>query len=115
MSQVAQPRIPAVSHPVALRAAAALLALAAVAAVVLVIALTGETQNPPAVSVQSSQPTLRVDGGPEESGVAAAVGAQRVSGPSESTVAAAIGTRAPHGVATSAPDESRVAAAIGAR
>jgi len=115
MSQVTQPRIPAAAHPAPTRAAwiGALLAVAAVAATALVIALGGGSSQDPAVVNVQGQPSQRADGGPEETGVAGAVGSHPVSAPSESAIAAAIGTSAsPNG---SAPDESAVAAAISAR
>lgn len=114
MSQVT-PRITVPNHPAPTRTAwiGALLGLAAVGAVALAIALSGATpQSSSPVSVQA-QPGLRADGGPEESGIATAVGSRPASAPSESAVAAAIGTSpAPVGMA---PDESRIAAAIATR
>ena len=89
----------------------ALVALVATAAVVLMLAIgdsspTSSTANPPQVA-------QRADGGPEESGVAAAIGLQpTVAAPDESKIAAALGSgREPASVATG-PDESAVATAI---
>jgi hypothetical protein len=57
----------------------------------------------------------RSDGGPEESAVAASVGAQpTVAGPNESHVAAAIGSGGGT-TATGGPDESVVAGAVSGR
>jgi hypothetical protein len=92
----------------------AVLALAALGAVVLVLALGGGESSHHAVAAGvQSQAALRTDGGPEESGVAAAVGARPAAGPDESRIASAIsrGSRP----ASSGPDESRIAAAIAAR
>ncbi|HEV2786722.1 MAG TPA: hypothetical protein VGV67_10065 [Solirubrobacteraceae bacterium] len=116
MSQVStQHRIPAPAQPGPTRAAwiSALLALAAAVVVTLVIALGGDSStDSPAADVQSV-PALRADGGPEESGVAAAIGSRGVSAPSETAVAAAIGAGSQQSAGR--PDESRVAAAISTR
>lgn len=111
MSQLTHSRLPIPSQLVSTRAAwmAALLALVASAAIVLVIALGDGAEKAAPASVQS-QPSLRADAGPEESGVAAAVGSRPAPAPSESAIAASIGTATPQGA--SSPDESRVAAAI---
>jgi hypothetical protein len=114
MSQVMQPSVPSTSHAVSTRAACvvALLALVAAVAVALVIALSDGAQDTPAVNV-GAQPTLRADGGPEETGIATAVGTRPSPAPSESAIAASIGTSTPQRL--SGPDESRVAAAIARR
>ena len=106
-----QSRTPVPAQPGPTRAAwiGALLALTAAIVVALVIAL-GEDDSPP-VDTQVL-PALRTDGGPEESAVAAAIGARPASAPSESAVAAAIGAGARQAAAR--PSESRVAAAVGA-
>jgi hypothetical protein len=58
----------------------------------------------------------RYDGGPEESGVAAAIGSQpTVAAPDESKIAAAIGTGGEAATTAARPDESAVAAAISGR
>jgi hypothetical protein len=95
MSQVTHPRIPVSQQVRAHKAAviAALLALAATIAVVLVLAIddTGVSAESVAPGAQQS---LRPDGGPEESGVAASVGSRSSStGPDESRTAASISGR----------------------
>jgi hypothetical protein len=111
MSHAAHPspqlRATLAAHRVALLAA--LLALLATAAVVLVLAVDSDPASTPAVD--QPQPAARVDGGPEESSVAASVGTRPVAvGPDESTVAAAVasGRETP----AARPDESSAAAAI---
>ena len=111
MSQVTQPRI---SLPIGMRSGrtvllGALLALAASAAVVLILTLGNESSDTTAVSAQA--PALRSDGGPEETGVAAAVKSRPAPGPDESRIAASIGTSSPQ--VSSGPDESRIAASVG--
>ena len=93
MSQVTHP----VSQQVRAHKAAviaALLALGATIAVVLVLAIgqdSGTTAEPVSPGAQQS---LRPDGGPEESGVAASVGAPSApTGPDESRTAASISGR----------------------
>ena len=113
MSQVTtQPRIPVPAQPGPTRAAwiGALLALTAAVVVALVIALGGDSDSP-AVDTQVL-PALRADGGPEESGVAAAITSRPASAPSESAAAAAIGAGAQQSAAR--PSETGVAAAVGA-
>lgn len=94
MSHVTQPRIQATAHAAPARALwiAALLALAAIAAVTLVLALGDSSSSDGAPAAVGAQPSLRSDGGPEESGVAGTVGAHQ-SAPDESRVAAAIAGR----------------------
>ena len=114
MSQVTQHRIPVPVHSAPTRVAwiGALLALTAAVVVALVIALGGDSaKDVPAANV-AAQPALRADGGPEESGVAAAIAPQRASAPDESRVAAAV---AAGSQPSAGPDESRVAAAIAGR
>jgi hypothetical protein len=95
MSQVTHPSIPVSEQVRAHRAAVigTLLALCATIAVVLVLALddTGISAAPVAPGAQQS---LRPDGGPEESGVAASIGSRSsATGPDESRTAAAISGR----------------------
>ena len=93
---------------------AALLALAVTGAVILVIAI-GSDSSSNATSVDAqAQPSLRSDGGPEESRVAASVGSRATAGPSESATAGAIGRgSSPYGATQgSGPDESSTAAAL---
>jgi hypothetical protein len=116
MSQVTQPSTAPHAHVGPRRAVwiGAVLALAALGAVVLVLALGGgESSHHAGAAAVQPQAVLRTDGGPEESGVAAAVGARPAAGPDESRIASAIsgGSRP----AASGPDESRIAAAIAAR
>lgn len=95
MSHVTHTQLHAPGHAAPSRALwiAALLALVAVTAVTLVVALGGSSsQDAAPVSVQA-QPSLRTDGGPEESGVARAVGSRPAPGQDESRVAAAIAGR----------------------
>jgi hypothetical protein len=56
---------------------------------------------------------LLAECGPEERGVATAVGSRPAPGPDESAIAAPIGGASPQ--AASVPDESRIAASIAAR
>ena len=95
MSQVTHPRI---SLPTQLprRSAAlltGLLALVAAAAVVLALALGGASSEDVSSVGAQAQPTLRADGGPEESGVAATLGSLPSGGPDESSTAASISGR----------------------
>ena len=113
MSQVTHPRI---SHPVRLRPShtvwlGALLALAAGAAVALVLALGGEASDNATPVSSQAQPSLRSDGGPEESSVAAAVAPRPAAGPNEAGTAASLATPPP--ATAGGPDESRTAAAVG--
>lgn len=97
-----------------LLALAALLALVATAAVVLALAIG---QDPSTTStVDRHQAAVRADGGPEETGVAAAIAEQpTVAGPDESKIAAAIGSGSESALVAPRPDESAVAAAISGR
>lgn len=92
----------------------AVLALVATAAVVLVLAIGGGSST--GSIADRPQSAERSDGGPEETGVAAAIGSQpTAAAPDESKIAAAIGFgREPATTATRA-DESAVAAAISRR
>lgn len=114
MSQVTHPRIsvPALARPRRTVWLGALLALAAGAAVVLILALDNQSSEHAATVGAGAQPSLRADGGPEETAVATAVGSHPVAGPDESRVAASLGTGSPR--VSSAPDESRIAGSIGA-
>jgi len=117
MSHVTHPRITSHVH-LSRRSAwvAALLALAATAAVVLALAIGGDSAGDTTSAATPAQPSLRAGGGPEESGVAASVGAREAAGPSESATAAAIGRgSSSHGATGVLPDESRTAASISGR
>jgi hypothetical protein len=111
MSQVTQPRSHLRQSPS--RRAVLLGALvAAVAAVVLAFALAaGSSDDPRSVSEQSA-PTVRADGGPDESVVAAAAWSRRAPSPHESRSASAIRTA---DAFSSRPDEGRIAASIASR
>ncbi len=93
---------------------AALLALAATAAVVLALVLGGDSpQNTDSAAGVQAQSTLRPDAGPQESSVAAAVGAPPSVSPDESHIAASVsGTPAQPSIG---PDESSTAAAVSGR
>jgi hypothetical protein len=113
MSQLSQPTISLPTHARPRRAVwlAALLALAAGATVVLILALGSDSSvNVAPISAQSS---VRSDGGPEESAVAAAIGSHPAVGPDESRVAAAVGRGSSQ--SSTGPDESRTAASISGR
>jgi len=130
MSQLTQP----ISAKEQLRAhwalaLSALLALAATVAVVLVLAIEGGSSET-TTAAQQTQPAVRSDGGPDESAVAASVGARPSPGPSESSIAAAVGGSSTSGYWESVdprssyqpasadagrPDESRIAASISGR
>jgi hypothetical protein len=120
MSHVTHPAPSARSQLRAHRVAAlsALLALLATAAVVLVLAIDGGSSGIGNSAGERQQPALRVDGGPDESAVAAAVGSQPAPsvGHDESAVAASISRTAPapHDF-SGRPDESAVAAAVSGR
>ena len=93
---------------------AAALALAATAAVALALSLGSSTadQAPPIPAVVQS--SVRADGGPDESTVAATVVARPAAvRPDENAIAAAIGSGPIE--SPGRPDESRVAAAISGR
>jgi hypothetical protein len=113
MSQVTQPRISLpTSRPAVIGAA---LAAVALAAVILVLALSSGSSDETQPASVGAQPSLRSDGGPEESHVAVAAGShQAIAAPSESNIAASIATPGPSSAA-SGPDESHTAAAIGGR
>jgi hypothetical protein len=108
MSQVTQPTLSARSQLRAhwIAALSALLALLATAAVVLVLAIDGGSSGPGGSVAERQQPALRLDGGPDESAVAAAIGSRLATSvrPDESTIAASVGSRPSTG-----PDESAVA------
>ena len=113
MSQVTQPRISLPTHVRPRRTVwlGALLALTAGAAVVLILALGNEpAEVSPSVEAQA-QPSLRSDGGPEESSVAANVGSRPAVSPNEAQIAASIAGTTPE--VSTGPDESRIAAAVG--
>lgn len=69
---------------------AGLLALVVAGIIVLVLALNNSSTSSKGNAGAPSQPSLRTDGGPEESGVAAAVGSLPGSGPNESAIASSI-------------------------
>jgi hypothetical protein len=113
MSQVTQPRISLPPRTLAWIGAA--LAAVALAAVVLVLALSAGSSDDAQPASVGAQPSLRSDGGPEESHVAVSAGShQAIAAPSESNIAASIATPGPSAV-TSGPDESHTAAAIAGR
>ncbi len=114
MSQVTQPRtsLPSLARPRRTVWLAALLALAAGAAVVFILTLGGESSDNAAPVSAQAQPSLRSDGGPEETSVATAVGSRPALGPDESRIAAAVGGSSTQ--VSSGPDESRIAEAVGA-
>ena len=97
MSQVTQPGISLPTHLPRRGTVwlAALLALVAAAAVtlVLVFALGGDSSQDSSSLGAQAQPSLRAGGGPEESGVAAALGSRPAGGPDESSTAASISGR----------------------
>jgi hypothetical protein len=95
-----------------LLALAGLMALVVTTAVVLVLAI-GDSPSITSTA-DRSQPAVRADGGPEETGVAAAIASQpAVAAPDESKIAAAIGSGREAASASTRPDESAVATAIG--
>ena len=73
--------------------AAGLLALAAVAVVVLVLVLGGDSSGDARTVEVGAQPTLRSDGGPEETALAAAIASRPARAPDESLIAASISGR----------------------
>ena len=115
MSHLSHPRISSHFH-VSRRTMwlGALLALVATGAVVLILAI-GNDSTDDATSVSApSQPSLRSDGGPEETGVAASVGSRPSTGPSESSIAAAVSAASVPVTSTeSGSSESRIASAVG--
>jgi hypothetical protein len=72
-------------------AVSALLALLATAAVVLALTIDGGSTQTSAVAGQSTHPRVLWNGRPAESAIAASVGSQTSAGPDESRIAAAIG------------------------
>ena len=116
MSQVTQPRISLpTSRPAVI--GAALAAAIALAAVILVLALSSDSSDEAQPASVGAQPSLRSDGGPEESRVAVSAGShQAIAAPSESNIAASLATPAASSAITSGgPDESHTAAAIAGR
>jgi DedD protein len=120
MSQVSHTAIPLTNqirnHWIV--AVSALLALVVTAAVVLVLAIDGESIDATAPVAQSSHPTARADGGPDESRIAASIGSASEAAPpamrpDESKVAASIGSASEAAPPAMRPDESKVAASIG--
>ena len=113
MSQVTQPRIslPPLMRPTRTVWLGALLALAAGAAVMLILALGHDSSNNTVPTRAQAQPSLRSDGGPEETGVAAAVGSRAAISPDEAQIATSIAGTTPD--ASNGPDESRTGAAVG--
>ncbi|MCW3016426.1 MAG: hypothetical protein JWO02_3518 [Solirubrobacterales bacterium] len=110
MPQVIGRRIPLAIQMPSTRTAwlGALLASAAVVAIALVLAIGGKTSSNAVPASIQGQPSLRTDGGPEETGVATAVGSRPTYPPDEGRIAAAIGSRP-----TLGPDEGTIAASIG--
>lgn len=92
---------------------AGLLALAVAAVLVLILALDNGSTSSQENAGAPPQPSLRSDGGPEESGVAAAVGTLPSTGPNESAIASSIagGSTQP----SSIPDESTISASVAGR
>ena len=90
MSEATQSRaqLPSVARPSRTVWLAAALALAATIAVVLIFTLGGESSKSTTPVSAQSHPSLRSDGGPEESGIAATIGSGAESGPDESRIAA---------------------------
>jgi hypothetical protein len=110
MSQVTHPRVQQLRAQ-GLIALAAVLALLATTAVVLALTLGGNSSTS-SIS-ERAQPAVRADGGPEETGVAAAIGSQpTLAAPNESKIAAAVGSGRKPTSNQAPPDESAVAAAI---
>jgi hypothetical protein len=91
---------------------AGLLALVAAVAIVAVLVLDGNGSPATQRTAGATQalPSLRSDGGPEESHVAASVGSRPAAGPDESRIAASIAGASEQ--PSSAPDESDIAASI---
>jgi hypothetical protein len=121
MSQVSHAAIPLTNqirnHWIV--ALSALLALLVTAAVVLVLAIDGGSSDATAPVAQSSHPTARSDGGPDESKVAASIGSASEAvppamRPDESKVAASIGSASEAAPRANRPDESKIAASISA-
>ena len=93
MSQATHPQISQFRHIRSRRAAALGASSLALCAVVLTFAFGDARQRASVSSGLPAQPSLRSDGGPEEAGIAAAVGARPVAAPDESRIAAAITAR----------------------
>lgn len=92
-----------------------LVALLAATAVALVLMIDGGASTASS-RVASPQAAVRSDGGPDESAVAASVGAQPSSVPRKAAIAASIRQGAgPYQPASDRPDESTVAASISGR
>jgi hypothetical protein len=90
-------------------ALSALAALVAATAVALVLFI-GDSGTAVSTSVANPQAATRMDGGPNESAVAASIGTQPSPVPDEAAIAASI--RRSAGPSQFGPDESTVAAAI---
>jgi hypothetical protein len=123
MSQLTHPRTPLGAQVRALRPTALAAVLAGMAVLLVLVLAIGDKPST-TDSADRSQPAVRVDGGPEETGVAAAIAPKpAVASPDESRIAAdltfpglARDARAAAGEpASSRPDESAVAAAISGR
>jgi hypothetical protein len=126
MSQTIPAQHPAVvlrSHYQQLRALLAIAMIAVVGLTAAVVILATNDGGPtsaslarPADAPAQATSAQRTDGGPEESNVAATVGAQPAAvGVEESKIAAAIGSRSEPSPDPGRPDESSVAAAISGR
>jgi hypothetical protein len=115
MSQPTHPRVPLYGQlrDHRLIALAGLLALAATAAVMLALAIGSSSSS--SSTVQAPRTAVRADGGPEESGVAAAISPRPTLAADESRIAAAIGSGRVVVPTAPAPDESAVAAAVSGR
>jgi hypothetical protein len=92
MTQVTQPRISLPTPRPAVIGAA--LAAVALAAVILVLALSAGSKEDAQPASVGAQPSLRSDGGPEETSVAVSAGShQAIAAPDESHTAAAVAGR----------------------
>jgi hypothetical protein len=115
MSQPTHPRVPLYGRlrDHRLIALAALLALAATAAVMLALAIGSNPSTN--ATVQAPRAAVRATGGPEESGVAAAISPRPTLAADQSQIAEAFGSGRVVAPAAPAPDESAVAAAVSGR
>ena len=93
MSQATHPQISPLRHVRSRRAAAVAASSLALAAVLFTFAFGDVRQNDAVSSGLPAQASLRSDGGPEEAGVAAAIGSRATAAPDESRIAASIAVR----------------------
>jgi hypothetical protein len=116
MSQVSYTRTPVGAQVRARSLIAMTAALAVIAAIAVLFALVVSGSPSVNQTADRTHSTERADGGPEETGVAAAIAAEPIPArPDESTTAAAIGSARHSAPIAHAPDESAVAAAIAGR